>query len=235
VRHDDRADEPGCRARDGERDALSQNHHHDIPVRRSEGEPNPDFVRALADRVRNHTVNAERREQQRRQREQDAGTQVFAVGHVDADKPAYGRLYANPVRSIGEVRSLGPKLLAVTLLGVFGFAVLVLSSFGIYAVVSQSLHERGQELRLRLTFGAAPGQLFVAELKRVGSVVIMSAAIGGAVAFGALRLLAATFPGFAGPVVIPLLVSTTTLIALALGTTTVPAYQACRRDVLNRV
>ena len=154
-----------------------------------------------------------------------------AVRSVDSTLPVYGA----EKLSDAQVRSLGPKLLAVTLLGVFGFAVLVLSSVGIYAVVSQSLHERGQELRLRLTFGAAPRQLFVAELKRVGSVVIMSAAIGGAVAFGALRLLATTFPGFAGPVAIPLLVSTTTLIALALGTTTVPAYQACRRDVLNRV
>ncbi|HEV3057153.1 MAG TPA: ABC transporter permease [Vicinamibacterales bacterium] len=153
-----------------------------------------------------------------------------AVRAVDPTLPVYGveRL------SDTQMASLGPKLLAVTLLGLFGAAVLTLSAVGIYAVVGQSVQERGQELRIRLTFGAAPRQLFIAELRRVGWLVFISAGIGGAAAFAALRVLATTFPGFAGAIAIPLAVSTGTLIALALVATAIPAYQACRLDVLNR-
>jgi len=130
--------------------------------------------------------------------------------------------------------ALGPKLLAVTLLGVFGATVLALSSLGIYAVVSQSVQERGQELRIRLTFGAAPRQLFIAELRRAGRIVIVSAAAGSSAAIAALRLLAATFTGFTGSITLPLAGSTALLIGIALLATAVPAYQACRLDVLNR-
>ena len=133
-----------------------------------------------------------------------------------------------------QVASLGPKLLAVTLLALFGAAVLVLSAVGIYAVVGESVQERGQELRIRLTFGAAPRQLFVAELMRVGWLVIISAGIGGVAAFAALRVLAAIVPGFAGPILIPLAASTALLIVLALAATTIPAYQACHLNVLKR-
>jgi len=95
-------------------------------------------------------------------------------------------------------------------------------------VVSQSVQERGQELRIRLTFGAAPRQLFIAELRRTGRIVIVSAAAGAFAALGALRLLAATFAGFTGSIAFPLAASTALLIVLALAATAVPAYQACR-------
>ena len=112
--------------------------------------------------------------------------------------------------------------------------VLALSSAGIYAVVSQSVQERRQELRIRMTFGAEPRQLFVAELRRAGRLVIVSAVVGGAAALAALRLLAATVAGFAGPIALPLAASTALLMLLALAATAIPASQACRRDVLTR-
>ena len=149
-----------------------------------------------------------------------------AVHDVDGSLPVYGpEMLAQTQRA-----ALGPKLLAVTLLGVFGLAVLALSSVGIYAVVSQSVQERAQELRIRLTFGAAPRQLFIAELRRTGRIVIVSAAAGAFAALGALRLLAATFAGFTGSIAFPLAASTALLIVLALAATAVPAYQACRLD-----
>jgi len=153
-----------------------------------------------------------------------------AVHDVDASLPVY-----DPEMLLQTQRAaLGPKLLAVTLLAVFGTAVLALSSLGIYAVVSQSVQERGQELRIRLTFGAAPRQLFIAELRRAGRIVIVSAAAGTSAAIAALRLLAATFTGFTSSIALPLAASTALLIVIALVATAVPAYQACRLEILNR-
>jgi predicted permease len=153
-----------------------------------------------------------------------------AVHDVDPSLPVYGAEMLTQT----QLAALGAKLLAVMLLGTFAVAVLVLSSAGIYAVVSQSVQERGQELRIRLTFGAEPWQLFVAELRREGRLVIASAVAGAAIAIAVLRLLAATFVGFAGPIALPLGASTALLIGLALIATAIPAFQACRREVLSR-
>jgi predicted permease len=154
-----------------------------------------------------------------------------AVRAVDASIPVYGP----EMLAQTQLSALGAKLLAVTLLAVFAISVLALSSAGIYAVVSQSVQERRQELRIRLTFGAEPRQLFAAELLRAGRLVILSAAIGGGAALAALRLLAATFVGFSESAVLPLAASTALLVALALLSTAIPAYGACRRDVLSRL
>jgi len=154
-----------------------------------------------------------------------------AVRAVDATIPVYGPEMLTQT----QLSALGAKLLAVTLLGVFAVAVLALSSAGIYAVVSQSVQERRQELRIRLTFGAEPRQLFAAELLRGGRLVILSATIGGAAALAALRLLAATFVGFSESAVLPLAASTALLIVLALLSTAIPAYGACRHDALSRL
>jgi hypothetical protein len=153
-----------------------------------------------------------------------------AVRAIDASLPVYGPEMLTQT----QLSALGAKLLAVTLLGVFAVAVLTLSSAGIYAVVSQSVQERGQELRIRLTFGAEPRQLFAAELLRAGRLVIVSAAIGGAAAIAAIRLLAATLVGFGESTALPLAASIGLLVVLALASTAIPAYQACRRDVLSR-
>jgi ABC-type antimicrobial peptide transport system permease subunit len=153
-----------------------------------------------------------------------------AVRAVDASIPVYGP----EMLAQTQLSALGAKLLAVTLLGVFAVSVLALSSAGIYAVVSQSVQERRQELRIRLTFGAEPSQLFAAELIRVARLVLLSAAIGGGAALGALRLLAATFVGFSESAILPLAASTAILVVLAMASTAIPAYAACRRDVLSR-
>jgi ABC-type antimicrobial peptide transport system permease subunit len=153
-----------------------------------------------------------------------------AVHEIDPTLP----VYAPEMLAQTRLAALGPKLLAVTLLGVFAAAVLALSAAGIHAVVSQSVQERRQEFRIRLTFGAEPRQLFAAELWRTGRLVIAWAAAGAAAAFGILRLLAATFAGFAGAIAWPLAASTALLIALALTATAIPAYHASRRGTLSR-
>jgi hypothetical protein len=153
-----------------------------------------------------------------------------AVRAVDADMPVYEPALLTQT----QLAALGPRLLAVTLLGGFGAAVLALSSLGIYAVVSQSVQERAQELRIRLTFGAEPRRLFVDEMRRVARLVTISAAAGFAGAIGALRLLGAAWAGFAGSAIKPLAASTAILIVLALAATAIPAYRACRLDTLNR-
>jgi putative ABC transport system permease protein len=153
-----------------------------------------------------------------------------AVRGVDADIPVYEPALLSQTR----LDALGPKLLAVTLLAMFGAAVLALSSVGIYAVVSQSVEERAQELRIRLTFGAEPHQLFAREMRRAARLVSLSASAGVVAAVIVLRWLASASAGFAGSMMLPLVASTAALMLLALLATAVPAYRACRLEIVNR-
>jgi hypothetical protein len=105
---------------------------------------------------------------------------------------------------------------------------------GIYAVVSQSVQERSQELRIRLTFGAAQRHLFAGEMKRATRLILLSAGAGVVGAAAALRVLAAEWNSFTAPVLLPPAASTVLLVALALVATAIPAYRACRLDLMNR-
>jgi len=89
-------------------------------------------------------------------------------------------------------------------------------------------------LRIRLTFGAEPRQLFLGELARAARLVAVSACLGTAIAMAALRLLTASFSGFSESIAEPLAASVAIVVALALAATAIPAAQACRLDVLNR-
>ena len=141
-----------------------------------------------------------------------------AVRTVDADVP----VYQPEMLSHAQMAALGPQLLAVTLLGIFAASVLAVSALGVYSVVSQSVGERAQEMRIRLAFGANPARLFVAELSRSGKLIAASVAAGGASAVAALRVLASAFEGFAGHTAAPLLLSATALVVVALAATAIP-------------
>ena len=153
-----------------------------------------------------------------------------AVRTVDADVP----VYQPEMLSQAQVAALGPQLLAVTLLGIFAASALAVSALGVYSVVSQSVGERAQELRIRLAFGANPARLFAGELSRSGTLIAASVAAGGASAVAALRVLASAFEGFAGHTAAPLLLSAAALVVVALAATAIPAWRACQPRALNR-
>jgi putative ABC transport system permease protein len=147
-----------------------------------------------------------------------------SVRSVDAGIP----LYSPDTLERQQLAVLGPRLLAVTLLGLFAATVLVLSSVGIHAVVSQSVQERRQELQIRLAFGAAPARLFRREMMRTAALAVVSALIGSAAAAAALRALTASFAGFAGAAGLTIAASAGLVVALALLATASPAWRACR-------
>jgi putative ABC transport system permease protein len=154
-----------------------------------------------------------------------------AVRRVDPNLP----VYEPEMLAHTQIAALGSRLLAVTVLGVFAAAVLAISAVGTYALVSQSVQERAQELRIRLTFGAEPRQLLRRELVRMARFVALSVGAGSIGAIAALRVLSASYQGFAKPVLLPLAASAVLLLALSLVATAIPASQASRLDGLQRL
>jgi len=152
-----------------------------------------------------------------------------AVRAVDPDIP----LYSPDTLDGQRIAALGPRLLAVALLGTFAVTVLLLSSAGVHAVVSQSVEERRRELRIRLALGADPTQLFLGELRRSAALASIAVAIGSTVSAIAMRLLANRVAGFTGRSPAALFGAALVLFALAICATAWPAWRASHPQALN--
>ena len=126
--------------------------------------------------------------------------------------------------SIGIVRIMG------ILMGIFGFVAVVLSSVGVYGVLSESVAQRHRELGIRLALGANPRDLMNLVLRRsmkltgVGLLIALpiSLAIGQAMATFVLGIVTLDFGVLGGFMAV--------LMAVAVCAGFIPARRAMRVD-----
>ena len=77
-----------------------------------------------------------------------------------------------------------------TLFAVFAVIALVLSSVGIYAVMSYAVSQRTQEIGIRMALGASTGNVMRLVLSLGAKQLAIGLAVGLALAFGVTRVLA---------------------------------------------
>lgn len=96
------------------------------------------------------------------------------VRALDPDLPVFG------VRPLTEVveRSLGPRRLAMQLLGLFAGVAVLLAAIGLYGVMSYYVGLRRQELGVRLAVGATPAALGRMVLARGAGMSAVGIAVG---------------------------------------------------------
>jgi putative ABC transport system permease protein len=122
--------------------------------------------------------------------------------------------------------ALGRRRLVATLLAAFAAFALLLSTIGLYAVLSHAVVQRRSEIGLRMALGASRPDvlwLIVAEGMRLST---MGAALGAVLTPAAIRLLGAAFFGITGLHVPEILVAIATLLAAALLAVIAPALRA---------
>jgi predicted permease len=85
--------------------------------------------------------------------------------------------------------SLGPQTLAARLLGIFGFAALLIAVAGIYGLLAYSVSQRTRELGVRLALGAQRENILWLVLRHALALLAIGIAAGLAVAWAASSVL----------------------------------------------
>jgi predicted permease len=149
-----------------------------------------------------------------------------AVRQMDAGLALTGinTLETEVVDSIGIIRILG------ILMAVFGLVALLLSSVGVYGVLSESVAQRTRELGIRLALGAHPRDLMKLVLGQALKLTGIGLAIAVPISFAVGRVLANVIFGVVSADSTAIVGFTLLLIAVALVAGYFPARRALRID-----
>jgi len=149
-----------------------------------------------------------------------------AVSQVNHQIVVYGTQTMSAVIS----DSLAAKRFAMILLGVFAALALLLSSIGIYGVVSYVVGQRTQEIGIRMALGAERGSVLRLVLGQAGRMVMLGVGIGLAVVSGLTRLMAGMLFGVSPTDPATLAGVALLLAAVSLLACYIPARRATRVD-----
>jgi putative ABC transport system permease protein len=126
--------------------------------------------------------------------------------------------------------SVATERFLATLLLVAAGVSLFLGAIGVYGVAAQAVRRREQELGIRVTLGARPGQLVEMVLRESLAFVLMGAVVGLTIALAATRALRAFLYEMSATDPATLAAVTALVIAVALVACLVPARRAMRLD-----
>jgi putative ABC transport system permease protein len=126
--------------------------------------------------------------------------------------------------------SLAARRFAMLLLGIFALLALVLSSVGIYGVISYVVGQRTHEIGIRMALGAEPQNVRRMVLGQGTRMTVTGVAIGLAAALGLTRLMAKMLFGVSAYDPLTFLGVAGLLLLVALAACYVPARKATRVD-----
>src|SRR5208282_3839780 len=126
--------------------------------------------------------------------------------------------------------SLASQRFAMVLLGAFAALALLLSSIGIYGVISYVVGQRSHEIGIRMALGAERANVFRMVLGQAGKMVLFGIGIGLAAALALTRLMASMLFGVRPSDPLTLAAVSLLLAAVSLLACYVPARRATRVD-----
>ena len=158
------------------------------------------------------------------------------AGYASAARAAISQI--DPEIPITELKTLQSEVqdsIAIVhimgiLMGVFGAVALVLSSIGVYGILSENVAQRSHEFGIRFALGANPRDVLRLVLRHALIVSGVGLAVGLPIAFAASRAMAAFVFGIVSVSLAFLAVLAGLLILVALAAAYVPARRALRVD-----
>ncbi len=165
---------------------------------------------------------------------------VRSRGPADALAPAIRQAVSRidprvPIADIGSLgafneRTAGPSTWLTRMSALLGVIALLLAAAGLFATASYAVTQRAREFAVRLTLGAEPRRVLTLVLTQSMKTVTIGFLIGGTLALGVSRLIAAQFHG-ANPIDAPAFgESSALLMVLMLIASVLPALRAARVD-----
>jgi ABC-type antimicrobial peptide transport system permease subunit len=127
-------------------------------------------------------------------------------------------------------RSLTEKRFSMLLLGIFGVLALVLSSIGIYGVLSYLVGQRTHEIGIRIALGAQRKNVLMLILGEGTKTALIGVGIGLAAALVLTRLMSSVLYGISATDPITFLAVAVVLTLVALAACYIPARRAMRVD-----
>lgn len=160
----------------------------------------------------------------------DPSAVMKRVRQVVAETDSREVIYA--VQTLDEVvsRSLAARRISMMLLGMFAALAVVLSSIGIYGVISYFVGQRRQEIALSMALGAQAGDVMRLVVREGATMTLAGVGIGLAAAFALTRLMASELFGVSAQDPLTFLGVAALLTAIALLACYVPARRAVRVD-----
>jgi predicted permease len=155
-----------------------------------------------------------------------AETIRHAVESVNPQIVVYGTHAMTEV--VGD--SIATKRFAMALLGVFAALATVLSSVGIYGVISYIVGQRTHEIGIRMALGAGRTNVLRMMLGQAGKMALIGVGIGLVAAFALTRLMADMLFGVGAQDPLTFLGVALLLTLVALGACYIPARRATRVD-----
>jgi hypothetical protein len=154
------------------------------------------------------------------------GTTAAIRSALDAGRVRYSlRLYDDVVRNT-LVRE---RLMAAVAIP-FGILAGLLSAIGLYAVFSDAMARRRQEIGIRIALGATRRDIIGAFLRETALVVLIGVVPGAALAFAASRAASSLLFGVTGHDAATLFAAAGSLALVAVVATYLPARRAARVD-----
>jgi predicted permease len=150
-------------------------------------------------------------------------------------KPINPSLPTGEFRTLDQLvdRAVSPRRFVVWLLGGFAFLALILSSLGIFGVISYSVNQRTQEIGIRMALGASPRSVQLGIIRQTMSLVSVGIVLGGAAAWALARLLGALLYGIEPGDPITFLMMTVALTSAAIAAGYLPARRASTVDPIS--
>ena len=129
--------------------------------------------------------------------------------------------------------SISDRKFSMVLLGTFAALALLLSSIGIYGVISYLVGERTHEIGIRMALGAQRKDVLTLVLGEGVRLVLLGAAIGIAAALGLTRLMAGMLYGVSATDPLTFAAVPVVLLGVAMLACYIPARRAMRVDPMT--
>jgi ABC-type antimicrobial peptide transport system permease subunit len=129
--------------------------------------------------------------------------------------------------------SMGSQTLAARLLGIFGFAALLIAVAGIYGLLSYSVSQRTREFGVRIALGSPQSKVLWLVLRHALILLAVGVAAGIAIAVAASSIMRAFIYGFHGYDIFTVFAVAAILAVCGLGASYIPARRAAGVDPME--